>query len=341
MVIYVTMKNTVWYFIGLDIHKKSTYFAVRDRHGAIVKEGEAPSVYSELFRRLEPYLFSSRIGLEATTIYYPLYQGFKQAGYDIHVGNTIHMRQVLGKNDKLDAARLAEMLRLESFPESYVPPQEIQKLRTLVRLRHSLMEERNKSNVRLQAFLSKEGLRLRANPFTKRWLAELKECINSERAGPEIRHELEHHQYLAKKVQELNQEMIQQTRKNYEKELELIKSIKGFGEVLSCYIAAEVLPIERFKSEKKLRRYAGVAPMFKESGGKSSRGHIPRGSSRPLLRWALVQAASTTATTKTKLGSYYQQKKKQKKSSKLAKIAVASNLTNIIYKVLTTQKPYA
>jgi transposase len=334
------MKNSIWYFIGLDVHKKSTYYAVRDRHGVIVKEGEVSSIYSELFRRLEPYLFSSKIGLEATTTYYPLYQGFKQAGYDIHVGNTIHMRQVLGKNDKLDAARLAEMLRLESFPESYVPPQEIQKLRTLVRLRHSLMEERNKSNIRLQAFLSKAGLRMRANPFTKNWAAQLTDCINTGKAGPEIKHEYDHYQYLANKVQDLNREMIETARKNYAKELELIKSIKGFGEVLSCYIAAEVLPIERFKSEKKLRRYAGVTPVFKESGGKTSRGHIPKGSSRPLLRWALVQAASTTANTKTKLGSYYHKKKKQKKSSKLAKIAVASTLTNIIYKVLTTQKPY-
>jgi transposase len=334
------MKNTVWYFIGLDVHKLSTYYAVRDRHGVIVCEGEASSIYSELFRRLEPYLFSSMIGLEATTTYYPLYQGFKQAGYDIRVGNTIHMRQVIGKNDKLDAARLAEMLRLESFPESYVPPQEIQNLRTLVRLRHSLMEERNKSNVRLQAVLSKNGVRLRANPFTKSWLAQLTECINTGKTGPEIKHELEHYTYLAHKVKDLNQEMIQSTQKHYPKELELITSIKGFGEVLSCYVAAEVLPIERFKSEKKLRRYAGVIPSFKESGGKTSRGHIPKGSSRPPLRWALVQAASTTANTKTKLGSYYHKKKKQKKSSKLAKIAVASSLTNIIYKVLTTKKPY-
>jgi transposase len=203
------------------------------------------------------------------------------------------------------------------------------------------MQERNKSNVRLQAFLSKTGLRMRANPFTKSWTAQLTDCINTGKAGPEIKHELDHYQYLANKVQELNQEMIQCAQKHYPKELNLISSITGFGEVLSCYIAAEVLPIERFKTEKKLRRYAGVAPTFKESGGKTSRGHIPCGSSRPLLRWALIQAASTNANTKTKLGSYYHKKKKQKNSSKLAKIAVASTLANIIYKVLTTQKPYA
>jgi transposase len=110
--------------------------------------------------------------------------------------------------------------------------------------------------------------------------------------------------------------------------------------VIACYIIAQVFPIKRFPSNKKLRRYAGVIPVSKSSGNYTSKGRIPKTSSRTLLRWALIQAANTIGKTKTPLGSYYRMKKKQKKNAGIAKVAVASSLIDIIYKVLTTKKPY-
>jgi len=59
-----------------------------------------------------------------------------------------------------------------------------------------------------------------------------------------------------------------------------------------------------------------------------------------LLRWALIQAANTIGKTDTKLGRYYRMKKRQKKNAGIAKVAVASSLVDILYKVLTTKKPY-
>jgi hypothetical protein len=63
-------------------------------------------------------------------------------------------------------------------------------------------------------------------------------------------------------------------------------------------------------------------------------------SSRGLLRWAVIQAANTLAKTQTRLGSYYRKKLKQKKKTGIAKVAVASSLSDIIYEVLTKNKPY-
>lgn len=110
--------------------------------------------------------------------------------------------------------------------------------------------------------------------------------------------------------------------------------------MLTCYAIAHILPIERFSSNCKLRRYAGVVPTCKESGNKTSRGRIPKTSSRKLLRWALIQAASTIGKIDTKLGRYYRKKKKQKNNAGIAHVTVASSMTDIIYKVLTAKKPY-
>jgi len=334
------MKNKK-YFIGLDVHKKKTTHVVRDKIGNIVLEGETATIYSELYERLEPYLKSSVIGLESCTSYYTLYQNFLKNNYNIKVANTIQLRQLIAKNDRLDAKRLAEMLRLGTFPCSYIPGEKIQRLRSLLQVRHSLVEEKTRCNNRIQAFLDRNGIVMpNQDAFGKKWRQVLLQYIGSGEVSLELRYEYDHFVYLEKQSEHLGQEISGYTMKHWKKEYILLQSITGFGPVLSCYVIANILPISRFSSNRKLRRYAGVVPAFHESGGKKSKGHIPKTSSRKLLRWALIQAANSAGKTNTKLGRYYQKKKKQKDNASIAHVAVASSMIDIIYKVLTTKKPY-
>jgi transposase len=334
------MKNTK-YFIGLDVHKEKTTYVVRDKIGNILLEGETATLYSELQERLQPYLNPSIIGLEASTSYYTLYQQFLKNGYTIKVANTIQLRQLITKNDKLDAKRLSEMLRLGTFPCSYIPDDKIQRMRSLVQVRHSFMEEKVRCNARIQAFLDRNGVVMPSyRAFSKKWRNALIQYMGSGNISIELRYEYDHFVFLEKKMEQLDQELQGYARKNWTKEYNNIQSITGIGPVVTCYVIAHVLPIERFSSHRKLRRYVGVVPTSKESGNKISRGRIPKTSSRRLLRWALIQAANTIGKTNTNLGRYYRMKKKQKKNAGIAKVAVASSLVDILYKVLTTNKSY-
>jgi transposase len=334
------MKNTK-YFIGLDVHKKSTTYAVRDQIGNIVTDGKTATVYSELFEHLRPYLKSCIIGLESCTSYYTLYQHFLKNKYNIKVANTIQLRQLITKNDNLDAKRLSEMLRLGTFPCSYIPDENIQHLRSLLQVRHSLMEEKNRCNNRIQALLDRNGIVMPdQEAFGKKWRQQLMQYIGSGEVSLELRYEYDHFVYLENQAEHLGQEISGYTLKHWKSDYMLIQSITGFGPVLSCYVIAHILPIRRFPSNRKLRRYAGVVPAFHESGDKKSKGHIPKTSSRKQLRWALIQAANAAGKTNTKLGRYYRKKKKQKNNAGIAHVAVASSMIDIIYKVLKTKKPY-
>jgi len=334
------MKN-IKYYIGLDVHKEHTTYVVRDKIGNILLENETATLYSELYPRLKPYLATSLIGLEASTSYYTLYQTFLKNNYNIKVANTIQLRQLITKNDKLDAKRLSEMLRLGTFPCSYIPNEKIQHLRSLVQVRHSLMEEKVRCNARIQAFIDKNGVMMPPQEaFSKHWRQTLTKHLITGTVSGELQYEYDHFLFLEKKQRQVEQEMKHYTHINWKKEYMLIQSVTGFGPVLACYIIANVCPIERFPSNRKLRRYAGVIPVTKQSGETISKGHIPKGSSRKQLRWALVQAANTAGRTDTPLGRYYRKKKKQKKITAIAKIAVASSMIDILYKVLTTKQPY-
>ena len=334
------MKNTK-YYIGLDVHKEKTSYCVRDKRGNILTEAEAATLYSELEPRLKPYLAASMIGLEASTSYYTLYQNFLRNNYHIKVANTIQLRQLIAKNDKLDAQRLSEMLRLGTFPTSYIPEEKIQHLRSLIQMRHALMQEKVRCNNRIQAFLDRNGVMMPlCKAFSKKWRHALMQHLGPGDVSTELRYEYDHYVYLEKTNEHADQEIIGYTKTYWNQEYQLLRSITGFGVLLPCYIIAFVHPIERFLSNRKLRRYAGVIPVAKESGGTTSKGRIPKTTSKALLRWALVQAANTIGKTNTTLGRYYRRKKNQKKNTGIAKIAVASTLVDIIYKVLTTKKPY-
>ncbi|VVB61231.1 Transposase IS116/IS110/IS902 family protein [uncultured archaeon] len=334
------MKN-IKYFIGLDVHKEKTSYCVRDRLGNILTEAEAATLYSELEPRLKPYLTASMIGLEASTSHYTLYQNFLRNNYHIKVANTIQLRQLIAKNDKLDAQRLSEMLRLGTFPCSYIPEEKIQHLRSLIQMRHALMQEKVRCNNRIQAFLDRNGVMMPpCKAFSKKWKHALMQYMGAGNVSTELRYEYDHYVYLEKTNEQADQEIIGYTKTYWNQEYQLLRSITGFGVLLPCYIIAFVHPIERFLSNRKLRRYAGVIPVAKESGDTTSKGRIPKTTSKALLRWALVQAANTIGKTNTRLGRYYRRKKNQKKNTGIAKIAVASTLVDIIYKVLTTKKPY-
>jgi transposase len=329
------------YYIGLDVHKEKTTYVVRNQAGNILLEGEVATLYKELEERLHSFLSLSLIGLEASTSYYTLYQQFLKHGYTIKVANTIQLRQLIAKNDPLDARRLAEMLRLGTFPCSFIPDEHIQRMRSLTQIRHSFMEEKVRCNARIQAFLDKNKVIMPScRAFSKRWRYALMHHMGSSDISMELRHAYDHFIFLEKKMEQIDQELQGYAQKHWPKEYHLLQSITGIGPVITCYVIAHVLPIERFKANRKLRRYAGVIPVSKSSGKHTSKGRIPKTSSRTLLRWALIQAANTIGKTQTPLGSYYRMKKKQKKNAGIAKVAVASSLTDILYKVLTTKKPY-
>ena len=328
------------FYIGLDVHENMTAYAVRSFKGQVVKYGECATRYEDLRKYLEPYLFSCRIGLEACTSYYHIYWGFKKHGYNICVANTLRIRQLVTKNDRLDAERLSDMLRLGSFPMSYVPDEKLMKLRSLIHLRHNFVEESTSFQNQIKATLAKHGLQIheRTN-FSKKWCVQLQQHIAGHPELADLYHTYEHYQLLEHRIGTITAEIMVYCKKHWAKEVELLDSIPGIAETLACYFVAEICPISRFKSEKKLRRYAGVIPCFKESGGKCYGSNLPKTSSRGLLRWGLVQASWAATKGKNNLAQYYQKKKKTRPKSK-AIMAVASSLSDVIFKVLSTGKPY-
>jgi transposase len=323
------------FYIGLDVHKKSTTYVVRDINGNIVLDGKCASQGKELHEILGPYLFSCIIGLETNTEIYPIYDYFKKEKYDIRAGNTIQLRTLIGKNDHLDAKRISDMLRLNTFPCAFIPEGAVKELRGLVKIRHNTSCEVRRIQSQIQAQTRRYGLVMPSGEtFTKRWIKALQEHIVLSHGGIELKHMFDLYKFVNSKLEDLTVQMTVYAKGKFPKEYEAISAIKGIGDILTPYFISEICPITRFASVKKLRRYAGVIPCSNESAEKTYSSFLPKATSRGILRWALVEAAHCMTMHNDRIKAYYKKKKKQKKITGKAIMAVASSVSDIIFKTL-------
>jgi len=98
--------------------------------------------------------------METTTSIAPLYWRFTEERYDVtvsHPKKTRYIAEARTKTDRVYSQTLAELLRLNSLPLSYVPPPDIAVLREKVRRRSFLVEQQTK--LKLRSTLTYEGIK--------------------------------------------------------------------------------------------------------------------------------------------------------------------------------------
>ena len=117
----------------------------------------------------------------------------------------------------------------------------------------------------------------------------------------------------------------------------LLSSIPGIGDILAVTIRYEIDNIERFISSGKLCSYAGLVPSTYSSGSRTYQGRITKQGNK-WLRWALIEAAQRAPLSDMWLKAFYA--RVSKKGKKIARVAVARKLLEIIYRVWTERRPY-
>jgi hypothetical protein len=171
-------------YIGLDIHKKSTQACVMNDKGKVLMNVRFLSDSKEINEFLDKItpLGAVSVVMEATGFCMYIYDIIEAAGHDVKVAHPSKIKALTAdraKTDKNDAEMLAELLRLNAIPESYIPPKELRELRELTRFRQSLVWNSASIKNQIHAILAMRGIKVPPNlrsPFSKkhvRWLRSL------------------------------------------------------------------------------------------------------------------------------------------------------------------------
>jgi transposase len=159
---------------AFDVHRKQITFDYVQIDSGEVHRGKIRPADRESFREwLDGFTqrFSGKqiaIAVEATTGWRYVVEEMKRAGIEPHLAEPAETKSLQGpkkraKTDRLDAGHLRDLMVIDRLPESWIPPDHIQEIRTLMRLRHSLIEERTTHKQRIHAQLFHNGYPRQSN----------------------------------------------------------------------------------------------------------------------------------------------------------------------------------
>jgi len=225
------------------------------------------------------------------------------------------------KNDKVDAAILAQLLRADLLPEAWLAPPRVRQLRALLRHRASLVRLGTQLRNRIHAVAADHGYDRSASYWTgpgRGWLAELDLPAASREIVGDCLAVIDG---LAPVIDRIDGELHAHARAD--PRVKVLRTLPGVGEFTALVMLAEIGDITRFGSARKLASWAGLTPTVRGSDLKVRHGHISKQGSA-WLRWVMNQAAQTAKRSPEFAASYAAIAKRRGK--KIATIAVARKL---------------
>lgn len=325
-------------YIGIDVHKTESQVAVMDDEGTTVEEVRVAN--ANLGAIAEEHAGAEAV-LEASSNYYRIYDELSEH-LEVSVAHPTKVKWIAEssqKTDRVDAQKLAELLRLDAVPESYVPTDEIRECRALARGRKKLVEQRTDCKNEVHAILDQQGIQLEASPFTDEGREQLAALELEDPAGILLEQWLQTIDDLDERIKTLDREIVELAK--HIQEVELLMTIPGVSSYSGVLIHGEIGEIERFDRAAEVVSYAGLDPTVRESGDSRTEGAISKDGS-PHLRYILVQCANVAINScrDPYLREFYERLRKRGKPHNVAIVATARKLLVSIFHMLKNEEVY-
>ncbi len=138
----------------------------------------------------------------------------------------------------------------------------------------------------------------------------------------------------------LEKEITDISKKEFERQMKLLTSIKGIGEHLAYELIMATGGFTYFNSAKQISRFLGLCPTYQKSGTSVNvKGHINRNGDT-YLRSQLYVVAFSSIRFNTACRETYERLRAKGKSGKVAIVAVANKLIRQAFAVVTNNRPY-
>lgn len=329
-------------FAGVDLHEKFCFISVVDGDGKIIKEAKVSNEENEIILFFSEFRFPVRAAVEATYNWYWLVDLLEEIGIDVQLANPYKTKIIAEsktKTDKIDARALANLLRMNYLPTSYIANQETRDNREYLRNRIFLVQMQTAIKCRIHCLLDKHNISSAGTDlFGVKGLEFLKTLSFDPKTQEAYESLISTFESLQQKINQMNKAIKLQSRQI---ELaQILESIPGIGSLSALTLIYEIGDFSRFSSVKKLIAYSGIFSSTHSSGGKTYHGSITKQGNK-YLRWILIQAASAVVCSgKDRRLMRLYNRIKFKKNHAVAKVALAKELLTIAYFLVKKKEPY-
>jgi transposase len=323
-----------WY-CGIDLHARTMHVCVLDAQGNVVLDTNLPCSPTAFLAAVAPFRSGVIIGCECMFGWYWLSDLCAKEKLPFVVGHALYMKLIHGakaKNDKIDANKIARLLRGGNFPLAYVYPKGMRETRDLLRRRNFLVRQRSGLFTHLQILNAQYNL----PPFPKK-LANagnrLEMNVAQRFAEPSVHKsaavDLAVIDCLDAQVAELELYLTRTAKVDDVQTFHRLQTIPGVGKILALVLLYEIHDIKRFASCGQFLSYCRLVRCGHESDGKQL-GSGGRKIGNAQLRWAFAEAACLFLR-QSERAKRWKQKQQSKRGEGRALAILAARLGRAVY----------
>lgn len=330
------------YYIGLDVHKKTIAYCIKTITGKLADQGVISADRNTLRQWLTnlpgPWLGA----MEATIFTGWIYDFLKSHAVELKVAHPEMLKAITAakkKNDRADAEKLADLLRVNLLPECVMMPEELRELRRILRYRNMVVRTASTMKNKMSGLLMEVGAtydkrRLHGKRYFKNLLERMedvpesvKELLSLSRGGLDL-------------FEGVQKKLIKTLRGNalIRERVERLMSIAGVGEVLALTWVLEIGEVERFNNTRQAVSYCGLCSAQRESAGKEQRGPLSKKRNKH-LQTMLIEAANLAPRWNPHLAAVHE-KEMLRGNRNQATIAVARKLVEYLLAVDRRGTPF-
>ncbi len=327
---------------GIDLHARTMYLCILTQEGKIVLHRDIKTNPETFLKTIAPYREDIVVAVECIFTWYWIADFCSQENIPFVLGHALYMKAIHGgkaKNDKVDAYKIASLLRGGMIPMAYVYPSDMRATRDLLRRRNHLVKKRSEliahvQNTNHQYNLpeigknlgkkgNREGVAHRFADVSVQKSIELDLALIDH--YDQLLHRVEHEISLVAKVDDAD---------SYFR----IRSIPGIGRILGLVILYEIHDIDRFPKVQDFVSYCRLVKCARESGGKVI-GSSGKKIGNVHLKWAFSEAA-VLFLRRNPEAVKYRAKLARKHGSAKSLTILAHKLARAIYYILKRKEVF-
>ncbi|MFO1076677.1 MAG: IS110 family transposase [Planctomycetota bacterium] len=329
-------------YCGIDLHARTMAVCIVDNDGHILVERNIRCEPAEFLGLIAPFREDLVVGAECVFCWYWLADLCAAEGLHFVLGHALYMRAIHGgkaKNDRIDAFKIASLLRGGNLPVSYVYPAEMRATRDLLRRRLHLVRERgfllaHVQNTHHQYNMVPQAARI-AHKCNREGVAER---FADPAVQKTVEVDLDVVGHLDGVIAELERHLERSVKVHDQDNFYLLRSVPGIGKVLAMTILYEIHDIARFPRVQDFASYARLIRPGKESAGKRTGGGGGAKIGNAHLKWAVSEAAVLMLRHGDVEKLMNRLRKKHGKAKAMG--VLAHKLGRTIYYMLLRRKPF-
>lgn len=326
---------------GVDLHARTMYLCILDQEGKIVLHRNIKTDPEIFLKTIAPFREDIVVAVECIFTWYWIADLCSDENIPFVLGHALYMKAIHGgkaKNDKVDAHKIAVLLRGGMMPMAYVYPSEMRSTRDLLRRRNHLARKRAEllshvQNTTHQYNLPDTGKI--AYKSKRKGVAERFPDISVQKSIEIDLSLLDHYDQL---LLRLEHELSLIAKVHDADSYFRLRSIPGIGRILGLVILYEIHDIDRFPRVQDFVSYCRLVKSAKESAGKKL-GTSGKKIGNVHLKWAFSEAAVLFLRRNAEAVKY--REKLARKHGKAKSLTIlAHKLARVVYHILKRKEVF-